>query len=152
MSAGEGSICRVHLADPGGRITIHEVPIDSFGTTERGITMYETTVVPWHRVLRYVRDVVQPLDEPELAGHVEIRAWVDDGSEAGETLRVRTDRFEPGPWTADFLVVEAMNVATSTIHLKKIHVPWGRIFQYERVRLAAEEVRPAEQVVPARPD
>jgi hypothetical protein len=45
-----------------------------------------------------------------------------------------------------------MNVATSTIHLEKIHVPWGRVFQYERVRLAAEHVLPAEHVVPARPD
>jgi hypothetical protein len=152
MSAGEGSVCRVHLADPGGRIAIHEVPIESFGATERGITMYDTIVVPWHRVIRYVRDVVQPLGEPEVAAHVEIRAWLDDGSETGETLRVRSDRFEPGPWTADFLVVEAMNVETATIHLKQIHVPWGRILEYERVRLSAEQAFPAEGEVPARPD
>jgi uncharacterized protein (UPF0248 family) len=152
MSAGESAVYRVHLADPGGRITIHEVPIESFGATERGITMYETTFIPWHRVVRYARDVIQPLGEPELGAHMEIRAWVDDGSEAGETLRVRTDRFEPGPWTADFLVVEALNVETATIHLKKVHVPWGRVLEYERVRLAAEQAVPTDGVVPARPD
>lgn len=152
MSAGESPVFRVHLAEPGGRIAIQEVPIDSFGAIERGITLYDTTVVPWHRVVRYVRDVVQPLGEPEPPAHVEIRAWVDDGSESGETLRVRSDRFEPGPWTADFLVVEAVNVETATIHLKKIHVPWGRLFEYERVRLATEQVLPVEHDVPARPD
>ncbi|HZB78760.1 MAG TPA: hypothetical protein VE522_02795 [Actinomycetota bacterium] len=151
MSAAERPVYRVHLADPGGRIAIHEVPIESFGATERGITMYDTTVVPWHRVVRYVRDVVQPLGEPEVAANVEIRAWLDDGSETGETLRVRSDRFEPGPWTADFLVVEAMNVENATIHLRQIHVPWGRILEYERVRLAAEQAFPSG-VVPKRPD
>ena len=152
MSAGEIPVYRVHLADPGGRIAILDVPIESFGATEHGITMYGTTVVPWHRVVRYVRDVVQPLGEPEVATHVEIRAWLDDGSETGETLRVPSDRFEPGPWTADFLVVVAMNVETATIHLKKIHAPWGRVFEYERVRLPTEQVLPDEHVVPARPD
>jgi len=151
MNVGDGPVYRVHLADPGKRIAIHEVPTESFEAAERGITMYETRVVPWHRVLRYVRDVVQPLGEPELAAHAEIRAWLDDGSEAGEMLQVRTDRFEPGPWTADFLVVEAVNVEAATLHLKKIHVPWARIFEYERVRFPAGNVF-REHVVPARPD
>jgi uncharacterized protein (UPF0248 family) len=152
MNIGDSHVYRVYLADPGGRITIHDVPSESFEATERGITLYDTTVVPWHRVIRYVREVVQPLGEPELAVHAEIRAWVDDGSETGETLRVRTDRFEPGPWGVDLLVVEAVNVEAVTIHLKKIHVPWGRIFEYERIRLRAEHVFPVEQGVPARPD
>ena len=152
MSTGESPVYRVHLADPGGRIAIHEVPIESFGATDRGITMYETTFVPWHRVVRYVRDVIQPLGEPEFAAHMEIRAWLDDGSETGETLRVRTDRFEPGSWTADFLVVQALNVETATIHLKKIHVPWGRVLEYERVPLPVEQVFAGEHSMPARPD
>ncbi len=151
MSAGDTHVYQVHLSDPGGRIAIHDVPTESFEAAERGITMNGTTVVPWHRVVRYVRDVVQQLGEPELSVHSEIRAWLDDGSEEGETLRIRADRFDPGPWTADFLVVEAVNIEAANIHLKKIHVPWGRILEYERV-LPAERIFPAEHVMPARPD
>jgi uncharacterized protein (UPF0248 family) len=150
MSGGEGHVYRVHLADPGGRIAIHEVPSESFEATERGITMYGTTVVPWHRVVRYTRDVVQSLEEPELTTHAEVRAWLDDGSEAGETVRIRADRFDASPWTADLLVVDAVNVEGATIHLKKIHVPWGRVLEYERVPLPVEHLLLAERALPSR--
>ena len=39
----------------------------------------------------------------------------------------------PGPWTVDFLEVEAVNIEGAIIHMKKIHVPWGRVLEYERV-------------------
>jgi uncharacterized protein (UPF0248 family) len=146
MSAVEGHVYQVHLADPGGDISIHEVPTESFETTDRGIAMNGTTVVPWHRVVRYTRDVVQPLGEPELLTHAEVRAWLDDGSDSGETLRIRADRFDPGQFTADFLLEEAVDVETATITFTKIHVPWSRILEYERVHLAAP------QVAPGRPD
>ena len=83
----ENNVYRVHLADPGGRISVQDVPTDAFEATERGIMLNGRTIVPWHRVIRYIRDVVQPLDEPELMTHAEIRAWLDDGTESGETLR-----------------------------------------------------------------
>ena len=146
MSAVEGHVYRVHLIDPGGRIGVQDVPSDAFEATERGLMLNGTTIVPWHRVVRYVRDVTQPLGEPELAAHAEVRIWLDDGSEAGETLRIRADRFDPGPWTVDFLEVEAVNVEGAMIHMKKVHVPWGRVLEYERVRL------PVEQLMPTRPD
>ena len=152
MNAGEGHVYRVHLADPGGSVAVHEVPTESFEAAERGVTMYGTTVVPWHRVVRYVRNVVQPLEEPELSVHAEVRAWLDDGSEAGETLHIRADRFDAGPWTADFLVVDAVNVEAATLQLKKIYVPWGRVREYERVPLPVEHVLLAERAVPARSD
>jgi len=152
MSAGEFQMYRVHLADPGGSITVHEVPTDSFEAAERGVTMYGRTVVPWHRVVRYVRDVVQPLGEPELSTQAEVRAWLDDGSETGETLRIRADRFDAGPWTADILVVDAVNVEGATIHLRKIHVPWGRVLEYERVPVPVEHVLLTERAVLARSD
>jgi len=97
-------------------------------------------------VVRYTRDVVQPLGEPELLTHAEVRAWLDDGSDSGETLRIRADRFDPGQFTADFLLEEAVDVETATITFTKIHVPWSRILEYERVHLAAP------QVAPGRPD
>ena len=125
---------------------MQDVPSDSFEATERGLTLNGTTIVPWHRVVRYVRDVTQPLGEPELAAHAEVRVWLDDGSEAGETLRIRADRFDPGPLTVDFLEVEAVNVEGAIIHMKKVHVPWGRVLEYERVRI------PVDQLMPARPD
>jgi uncharacterized protein (UPF0248 family) len=146
MSFGDGHVYRVHLVDPGGRISVQEVPTEAFEAGERGITLNGTTVVPWHRVVRYVRDVVQPLGEPELSPNAEVRVWLDDGSDTGETMRIRADRFDPGPWTLDFLVVEAVNVEGAVIHLHKIYVPWGRVLEYERVRL------PAEQLLPVRPD
>jgi uncharacterized protein (UPF0248 family) len=146
MSAGEGHVYRVHLVDPGGRIGVQDVPTDAFEATERGLMLNGTTIVPWHRVVRYTRDVIQPLGEPELAAHTEVRVWLDDGSEGGETLHIRADRFDPGPWTVDFLEVEAVNVEGATIHMRKVHVPWGRVLEYERVRL------PVEQLTPVRPD
>ncbi|HUF58465.1 MAG TPA: hypothetical protein VMR89_03130 [Actinomycetota bacterium] len=142
----EDSVYRVYLADLAGGVAIQDVPTESFEATERGIMLNGRTIVPWHRVIRYVRDVVQPLEEPELMTHAEVRAWLDDGSESGETLKVRADRFDPGPWTADLLVVDAVNIEAATIHLKKIHVPWGRILEYERVPL------PVKDTVPSRPD
>lgn len=146
MSDGEGHVYRVLLADPDGGITTHEVPTASFEATDRGVTLNGTTVVPWHRVVRYTREVAQPLGEPELATHAEVRAWLDDGSTDGEHVRIRADRFDPGPWTADFLVEVAVDVERSSIHLRKIHVPWSRILEYERVHAVAEAR------VPARPD
>jgi uncharacterized protein (UPF0248 family) len=142
MAATDANVYRVHLADPGGRVTIRELPTDSFETTERGIVAGATMVIPWHRVLRYTREVVRPLEESGLPTHTEIHAWVDDGSESGERLRVRTDRFETGPWTADLLVERVVNVETATIHLTKVHVPWGRVYEYERTFLPADAVAP----------
>jgi len=142
----EDNVYRVYLADLAGGVAVQDVPTESFEATERGIMLNGRTIVPWHRVIRYVRDVVQPLGEPELMTHAEVRAWLDDGSGSGETLKVRADRFDPGPWTADLLVVDAVNIEAATIHLKKIHVPWGRILEYERVPL------PVKDAVPSRPD
>lgn len=144
MSGGDSNSYRVHLADPRGRVSIQDVPTDLFEATERGITLHSTKVVPWHRVLRYTREVTHSLGDPGLSTHTEIRAWVDDGSPAGETFTVRADRFDPGPWTADFLIEGAVNVETATLHLTKIHVPWGRVLEYERMFLPA--------VAPTRPD
>ncbi len=144
MSGGENNSYRVSLADPGGRVSIHDVPTDAFETNERGITLQGTTFVPWHRVLRYTREVTHSLGDPGLPTRTEIRAWVDDGSAAGETLTVRGDQFDPGPWTADFLVEGAVNVETASLHLTKIHVPWGRVLEYERMFLPA--------VMPTRPN
>jgi hypothetical protein len=39
-----------------------------------------------------------------------------------------------------------VNVEGAIIHMKKIHVPWGRVLEYERVRI------PVDQLMPARPD
>lgn len=146
MNADDAHVYRVHLADPGGRVSVREIPSEAFETTDRGIVMGATTVIPWHRVLRYTREVIQPLEEVVLQTHAEIRAWVDDGSEAGERIQVRTDRFETGPWTADFLMERAVNVDAATIHLTKVHVPWARIYEYERMFL------PADAAMPRRPD
>jgi uncharacterized protein (UPF0248 family) len=146
MTAVDGHVYRVLLADPGGGFTTQEVPTAAFEATERGITLYGTTVVPWHRVVRYTRDVVQPLGEPDLSTHAEIRAWLDDGSPGGEHVRIRGDRFDPGPWTADFLVEDAVDVERATIHLRKLYVPWSRILEYERVHASAEDR------IPIRPD
>src|SRR5688572_20251706 len=43
MSAPDGSHYRVHLADPGGRTTEIEVPTEDFETTDRGISLGQTT-------------------------------------------------------------------------------------------------------------
>ncbi len=142
MSAVDDRVYRVHLADPGGQVTIREVPTDLFEATERGTTLNGTTVVPWHRVVRYTRAVAQPLGDPLLSAHAEVRAWLDDGSDDGETIRIRADRFDPGQWTADFLVEEAVNTEAGTIHLTKIHVPWGRVLEYERVHQPVGDVAP----------
>jgi len=143
MSAPDGSYYRVHLADPGGRTSVIEVPSEDFESTERGISLGSTTMVPWHRVIRYTREISQPIDDAFLT-RAEIRAWLDDGSDEGERILVRADRFDSGSLTADFLVERALNVEAGMLHLTKIHVPWSRVLEYERLPIRVE--------VPGRPD
>lgn len=143
MSAPDGNIYRVHLADPGGRSSMLDVPTEDFESTERGIALGSTTVVPWHRVIRYTREVVQAVDDTFLT-RAEIRAWLDDGSDEGERILVRADRFDAGAWTADFLVERTLDIEAGMVHLTKIHVPWGRVLEYERLPVRVE--------VPSRPD
>ena len=118
MSAPDGNVYRVHLADPGGRITVLDVPGDAFESMERGIALGTTTVVPWHRVIRYTREVVQTVDEAFLT-RAEIRAWLDDGTDEGERIVVRADRFDAGEWTADFLVERTLDIEGGVVHLTK---------------------------------
>lgn len=143
MSAPDGNVYHVLLADPGGRTSAIDVPSEDFEAMERGIGLGSTTVVPWHRVIRYTREVTQPIDDAFLT-RAEVRAWLDDGTDEGERLLVRADRFDSGSWTADFLVERALNVEAGILHLTKIHVPWTRVLEYERLPLRVE--------VPSRPD
>lgn len=143
MSAREGSSYRVHLADPGGRTTVIDVPSEDFEAMDRGISLGSTTIVPWHRVIRYTREVTQTIDDTFLT-RAEIRAWLDDGTDEGERVVVRADRFDAGSWTADFLVERTLVIEAGIVHLTKIHVPWNRVLEYERLPVRVE--------VPSRPD
>jgi len=143
MSAPDGNTYRVHLADPGGRTSVLDVPVEAFETMERGVTLGSRTVVPWHRVIRYTREVMQPIDDTFLT-RAEIRAWLDDGSDDGERILVNADRFDAGSWTADFLVERTLDIEAGIVHLTKIHVPWNRVLEYERLPVRVE--------VPSRPD
>ena len=142
MSIPSGNVYKVHLADPGGRTNVIEVPTEEFEATERGLALGRT-IVPWHRVVRYTREVTHPVDDA-LRSHAEMRVWVDDGSAEGETIHLRGDRFEAGPWTLDLLVERALIVEAGVFHLTKVHVPWSRVLEYERMPIPAE--------VPSRPD
>jgi uncharacterized protein (UPF0248 family) len=143
MSSPDVNAYRVHLADPGGRSSVLDVPSEDFESLDRGIAVGTTTIIPWHRVIRYTRDVVQPIDDAFLT-RAEIRAWVDDGSDQGERILVRADRFDAGSLTADFLVERMLDVEAGEVHLTKIHVPWTRVLEYERLKAPVE--------VPSRPD
>jgi uncharacterized protein (UPF0248 family) len=143
MSSPDLNAYRVHLADPGGRSSVLDVPSEDFESLDRGIAVGTTTIIPWHRVIRYTRDVVQPIDDAFLT-RAEIRAWVDDGSDQGERILVRADRFDAGSLTADFLVERMLDVEAGEVHLTKIHVPWTRVLEYERLKAPVE--------VPSRPD
>ena len=143
MSAPDGNVYRVHLADPGRRSTVLEIPSEAFESMERGIALGTSTIVPWHRVIRYTREVTQTIDDAFMT-RTEIRAWLDDGSDDGERIVVRADRFDAGAWTADFLVERTLDIEGGVVHLTKIHVPWGRVLEYERL--------PARVEVPGRPD
>jgi uncharacterized protein (UPF0248 family) len=143
MSAPDQSVYRVHLADPGGRTSVLDVPTEDFESMERGISLGTTTIVPWHRVIRYTREVVQAIDDAFLT-RTEIHAWLDDGSDEGERIVVRADRFDAGTLTADFLVERTLDIEGGIVHLTKIHVPWNRVLEYERLPVRVE--------VPSRPD
>ena len=143
MSAPDVNTYRAHLADPGGRSSVLDVPSEDFESMDRGISLGTTTIIPWHRVIRYTREVVQTIDEAFLT-RAEIRAWVDDGSDEGERLLVRADRFDAGSWTADFLVERTLDIEAGQVHFTKIHVPWARVLEYERLLAPVE--------VPSRPD
>ena len=143
MSAPAGNVFRVHLADPGGRTSVVDVPTEDFETSERGIMFSGNTVIPWHRVIRYTRESTQEVDH-SFRMHAEIRVWLDDGTAEGEMLKVRADRFEQGQWTVDLLIEKALNVEAGIFHVTKIHVPWARVLEFERL--------PAPVEVPTRPD
>jgi alkylated DNA nucleotide flippase Atl1 len=143
MSAPDQNVYRVHLADPGGRISVLDVPTEHFDSMDRGISLGTTTIVPWHRVIRYTREVVQAVDDAFFS-RAEIRAWLDDGSDEGERIVVRADRFDAGAWTADFLVERTLDIEGGVVHLTKIHVPWHRVLEYERLPVRVE--------TPSRPD
>jgi hypothetical protein len=143
MSAPDQNVYRVHLADPGGRTSALDVPTEQFESMERGISLGTTTIVPWHRVIRYTREVVQAVDDAFFS-RAEIRAWLDDGSDEGERIVVRADRFDAGTLTADFLVERTLDIEGGVVHLTKIHVPWNRVLEYERLPVRVE--------VPSRPD
>lgn len=142
MTVPNGNVYKVHLVDPGGRVTVLDVPSEDFETTDRGVAL-GTTIVPWHRVLRYTREITAPVDDA-LRSHAEMRVWVDDGTDAGETFTIRADRFEAGPWTVDLLVERALLVEAGAYHFTKVHVPWARVLEYERLAVPAR--------VPGRPD
>src|SRR5918994_7722520 len=128
MSAPDGNSYRVHFADPGGRSSVLDVPTEDFETMERGVSLGSTTVGPWHRVIRYTREVMQPIDDMFLS-RAEIRAWLDDGSDQGERIVVRADRFDAGTLTADFLVERTLDIEGGVVHLTEIHVPWNRVLE-----------------------
>lgn len=143
MSLPNGNVYRVHLVDPGDRVSVIDVPAEDFETSERGLVLGSRTVVPWHRVLRYTRELTQPIDDA-FRTHAEMRVWVDDGTDEGETIQIRADRFEQSAWTADLLVERALNVEAGIFHLTKIHVPWDHVLEFERLPVPVE--------VPGRPD
>jgi uncharacterized protein (UPF0248 family) len=143
MSAPDRNCYRVHLADPGDRHTVLDVRTEDFEAMERGVSLGATTIVPWHRVIRYTREVTQTIDDAFLT-RAEIRAWLDDGTDEGERIVVRADRFDAGTWTADFLVERTLDIEGGIVHLTKIHVPWNRVLEYERLPVRVE--------VPSRPD
>jgi hypothetical protein len=94
-------------------------------------------------VIRYTREVTQTIDDAFLT-RAEIHAWLDDGTDEGERIVVRADRFDAGTWTADFLVERTLDIEGGIVHLTKIHVPWNRVLEYERLPVRVE--------VPSRPD
>lgn len=142
MTVPSASVYRVHLADPGGRIRVLDVPTEDFEATEHGVALGRT-IVPWHRVVRYTREITQPV-AGALRAQAEMRVWVDDGTDDGETIHLRVDRFDPGPWTVDLLVERALLVEAGLFHLTKIHVPWGRVLEYERIPISAEAAMAAQ--------
>ena len=139
MSVANGSVYHVHLAGPGARTSQLDVPTEDFETNDRGIVLGGSTVIPWHRVLRYSREVTQPIDDA-FRTHAEMRVWIDDGSDEGETIHLRADRFEQSSFTADLLVERALNVEAGIFHFTKIHVPWHRVLEFERLPVPVDAV------------
>lgn len=139
-------VFRIHLADPGGRETVVEVPTETLEPSERGLVVDGALVFPWHRVIRYTRETTQEV-EHAFRLHAEVRVWLDDGTDKGETLMVRADRFEVGPHTVDMVIEHALNVEAGLYHVTKIYVPWDRVLEFERLPMPT----PAEGV-PIRPD
>jgi uncharacterized protein (UPF0248 family) len=143
MSAPNGNVYRVQLTDPGGRTTELDVPAEDFEATERGIVLSGRTTIPWHRVVRYTREMTSPIDDA-FRTHTEVRVWIDDGTPEGETIHLRADRFEQSEFTVDLAVERALNVEAGIFHLTKIYVPWSRVLEFERMPVPVD--------MPGRPD
>ena len=117
-----------------------DVPTEDFEVSERGIMLGGNKVVPWHRVIRYTRETTQEVDEA-FRMHAEMRIWLDDGTDEGEIVKVRADRFEQGQWTVDLLLEKALNVEAGIFHVTKSR-PVGAVLEFERLPAPVEAPPP----------
>jgi hypothetical protein len=141
------SSLRVTTEDPdGGAPLVRDVASDAFETTERGVFM-GPLFVPWHRVIRYHRELRQEFVTAvgEAPSKARIRIRVDDGSPSGNTIVVAADRFEGGPWTISMLVDRHVEPEQGVLVVDKVFIPWSRVIEYERLPIG-------RTAPPARPD
>ena len=115
-----------------------DVPTEEFEPTAHGILLSGCTVIPWHRGViatparRRRRSTRPPAVRPRCG------SGSTYGTEGGERLRVRADRFEQGQWTIDLVVERALNVEAGIFHVTEIHVPWSRVLEYERLPMPVD--------------
>jgi alkylated DNA nucleotide flippase Atl1 len=145
-------VVRVQMRGPAGT-EVRECRSAEFELSDRGVTM-GTVVVPWHRVLRYDTIVEQPImpeeDGREGSGTLQRVVFEDDAGEV-RSIEVPISRYEAGPWTLTVVMERELDRRRGTASTRKVHIPWGRVVESERVFKVPEvdEVGPPAAARPA---
>ena len=118
-----------------------------FDAGEHGVTI-GLRVIPWQRVRAYWWELPPQDggDSDELGARPTVRLELDDGTSGGRQLEVDGDRFEVMNWGISFMVEDRVELERGAVVHRMMHVPWGHVLEYERVRIGTPSS------MPTRPD
>jgi hypothetical protein len=133
------------------------VSFTAFEAGEHGVSIGQR-LIPWHRVARYWWDLPQDRvggAEEEGRPRPTVRLALNGGPDRAEEIVVDADRFEVAAWTVSYLYRDRVEPERGTAVFRKVHVPWARVFEFERTWVSAREgslAEPPVGSVPSRPD
>jgi hypothetical protein len=146
MGMREGAVgTTVHIElDDGEAI---ETSSRTFDAGEHGVTI-GLRVIPWHRLRAYWWELPVPGggDPDESGPRPTVRVELGDGTSAGEELHVDGDHFEVTARGISFIVEDRVEPERGVVVHRMMHVPWGHVREFERVRIDAS------RSMPTRPD
>jgi hypothetical protein len=115
----------------------------TFDAVEHGVTI-GLRVIPWHRLRAYWWELPLPGGgaSDETGPRPTVLVEIDDGTSEGAKLEVDGDHFEVTPWGISFMVEDRVEPERGVVVHRMMHVPWGRVREFERVRIDTSSSTP----------